>query len=255
MTTRTACPPVFTVTFRKNVQPTPDRSIRSSTSACIWSIWLACRREPPRTPSDDRYTTRRTRPASASNTAAARSAEPSGQTTNAAPAPSAARRTACGSDTPPHATCTPVGRPAASGAWVSARTATPADTSKDTTCRPTLPVAPVTRIMPTDRLAALPHTSAIQPVRHPPIALRPLGNSPPRAPADLERADATCHFHPAERLAGHQRGIAGRFRALIRAGANGACHEPELLSATAASPHRGQPAPVLVWAQHPDAFG
>lgn len=43
-------------------------------------------------------------------------------------------------------TSTPSGRFARSGERVSARTGTPAAASSVTTCRPTLPVAPVTRI-------------------------------------------------------------------------------------------------------------
>ena len=82
----------------------------------------------------------------ASRTADAKSAGNPGHTRNTASTPSKHLSRVFGTDRSPRTTSTPPGKPAESGLRANARTAASVPSSWDTTCRPTWPVAPVTRI-------------------------------------------------------------------------------------------------------------
>ena len=83
----------------------------------------------------------------ASTTEGAPSAAKNGHKRNTESTPSRAASRVSGMDRSPRTASTPAGR-AAAGSRTKARTPAPIPTNWDTTCLPTLPVAPVTRILP-----------------------------------------------------------------------------------------------------------
>src|SRR3954453_17067172 len=90
---------------------------------------------------------RRSCRASVSTTSAAPSPVKNGQTRNTASTPSRFSARPCGFERSPDRRSTPGCKPAVSGSRTSARTTAWRSSSPETTWRPTLPVAPITKIM------------------------------------------------------------------------------------------------------------